>query len=78
MIDVLYVCLKSLTIGPDRDAIKSTFPLDFRKHFPNCVAIIDCFEISLDWVTNPLARAETYSSYKHEYVPVMTSWNPVI
>ena len=40
-------------------------PMDFRKHSPNCVFIIDCFEIFLDRPTNPMARAQTYSSYKH-------------
>ena len=37
----------------------------FRKHFPRCVVIIDCFEIFLDHPTNLLARVQTYSSYKH-------------
>ena len=40
-------------------------PMDFRKHSPNCVVIIDCFEILLDRPNNLLARAQTYSSYKH-------------
>lgn len=39
--------------------------MDFRKHCPGCVVIIDCFEIFLDRASNPLARAQTYSSYKH-------------
>ena len=39
--------------------------MDFRKHCPKCVAIIDCFEIFLHRALNPLARAQTYSSYKH-------------
>ena len=39
--------------------------MDFRKHCPNCVVIIDCFEIFLDRPLNPLARALTFSSYKH-------------
>lgn len=37
----------------------------FRKHFPKYVVIIDCFEIFLERPTNLLARAQTYSSYKH-------------
>ena len=39
--------------------------MEFRKHFPNCVVIIDCFEIFLDRPTNLLARAYTFSQYKH-------------
>ena len=39
--------------------------MDFRKHSPNCIVVIDCFEIFIDRPSNPLARAQTYSSYKH-------------
>ena len=39
--------------------------MDFRKHCPNCTVIIDCFEIFLERSLNPLARAQTFSSYKH-------------
>ena len=39
--------------------------MDFRKHCPNCVVIIDCFEVFFDCLLNPLARAQTFSSYKH-------------
>ena len=65
VLDVLYVKLKPLIIWPDRDSLKKTMPMTFRKHFPSCIAIIDCFEIFLDRPTNLLARAQTYSSYKH-------------
>jgi len=39
--------------------------MDFHKYCPNCVVIIDCFEIFLDRPLIPLARAQTFSSYKH-------------
>ena len=65
VIDVLYYKLKPLIIWPDRDALKKTMPMDFRKQFPNCVVIIDCFEIFLERPTNLLARAQTFSQYKH-------------
>ena len=32
---------------------------------PRCVVIIDCFEVFIDRPTNLLARAQTYSQYKH-------------
>ena len=64
-LDVLCVRLKPLIILPDRDSLKKTMTMTFRKHFPKCVAIIDCFEIFLERPTNLLARAQTYSSYKH-------------
>ena len=64
-VDVLYQRLKPLIIWPDRESLRKTLPMDFRKHCPNCVVIIDCFEIFLDRPSNPLARAQTFSSYKH-------------
>ena len=64
-VDVLYQRLKPLIIWPDRESLRKTLPMDFRKHCPNCVVIIDCFEIFLDRPLNPLARAQTFSSYKH-------------
>ena len=65
VVDVLYQRLKPLIIWPDRDVLGKTLPMDFCKHCPNCVVIIDCFEIFLDRSLNPLARALTFSSYKH-------------
>ena len=65
VLDVLYTCLKPLIKWPERDELKKTLPMDFRKHCPNCVVIIDCFEIFLDRPTNLMARAQTYSNYKH-------------
>ena len=65
VIGVLYCKLKPLIKWPDRDALRKTMPMMFRKHYPNCVVIIDCFEIFIDWPTDLLARAQTYSQYKH-------------
>ena len=65
VISMLFVKLKPLIKWPERDALMKTMPMVFRKHFPRCVIIIDCFEIFLDRPTNLLARAQTYSSYKH-------------
>lgn len=42
-----------------------TLPVDFRKHCPGCVVIIDCFEIFIDRPSALLPRAQTYSQYKH-------------
>ncbi len=44
VLGILYVKLKPLIIWPDRDNLRKTMPVDFRKHFPNCVVIIDCFD----------------------------------
>ena len=41
-------------------------PMEFRKHFGVKVSIIiDCFDIFIERPSNLLARAETWSSYKH-------------
>ena len=65
--NVLYVKLKHLIIWPERDALFKTMPiLDFRKHCPRYVVIINCFDIFLERPTNLLARAQTFSSYKHQ------------
>lgn len=63
--ELLYVRLKFLIVWPERDVLRKTLPLQFRKNYPNCVAIIDCFEIFIDRPNDLLARSITYSSYKH-------------
>ncbi len=40
-------------------------PMDFRQYCPSSVVIIDCFDIFIEKATNLLARAQTYSAYKH-------------
>ena len=62
---MLFDNLKPLILWPDRDALRKTMPMVFQKHYPTCVVIIDCFEIFIDRPTNLLARAQTFSSYKH-------------
>ena len=65
VIGLLHAKLKPLIIWPTTDALKKTMPMVFRKHYPQCVVIIDCFEIFVDRPTDLLARAQTYSQYKH-------------
>jgi len=66
VIHVLYVRLKHLLYWPDRDELHETMPLEFRKHFGKQTAvIIDCFEVFIQRPRNMLARAQTWSSYKH-------------
>ena len=45
VLNVLHQRLSPLIIWPDREMLKKTMPMDFRKHCPNCTLIIDCFEI---------------------------------
>lgn len=37
VLDVLYARLKRLIIWPERDVLRKTLPMDFRKYSPNCV-----------------------------------------
>ena len=46
--------------------LKATMPMEFRQAFGSKVAVIvDCFEIFIERPSNLLARAQTWSNYKH-------------
>jgi len=64
-LDVLYLSLSFLIKWPERGELLKTMPMEFRKHFRNCVVIIDCFEIFIERPTSLSARAQTWSNYKH-------------
>jgi hypothetical protein len=58
--------LKPLICWPERDELRKTMPMSFRTNFGTRVAaIVDCFEIFIDRPSNLMARAQTWSSYKH-------------
>lgn len=60
------VRLSPLISWPEREALWSTMPLCFQYSFGKKVTvIIDCFEVFIDRPSNLLARAQTFSSYKH-------------
>ena len=74
---VLYTALADVIVWPDRDVLRATLPMDFVKHCPSCVVIIDCFEVFLERPTNLLARAQTFSSYKrHNTVKYLIGITP--
>ena len=65
-LDVTYIRLSPLIKWPSREELWKTMPLSFRKHFGTKVTIIiDCFEVFCDKPSNLLARAATFSTYKH-------------
>ena len=65
-LDIMFVRLKPLIKWPEREQLWETTPLCFRKHFKTKVAIIiDCFEVFINKPANLLARATTWSQYKH-------------
>ena len=65
-LDVMFVRLSPLIRWPSREELWKTMPLSYRKHFSkNVTIIIDCFEIFCDKPINLVARAATFSTYKH-------------
>jgi len=66
IINIMYVRTKELIYWPDRDELQLTMPMEFRKFFNlKCSTIIDCFEIFIERPSALLARAKTWSNYKH-------------
>ena len=66
MVDIMNARLKPLICWPERDELRKTMPMSFRTNFGTRVAVIvDCFEIFIDRPSNLMARAQTWSSYKH-------------
>lgn len=58
--------LSSLISWPDREQLQRTMPRCFIDSFGlKTSVIIDCFEIFIDRPSNLLARAQTFSNYKH-------------
>lgn len=65
-LNVMYTKLKPFIYWPDREELRATMPMEFRKYFGLKIAvIIDCFEIFVERPSNLKARAQTWSSYKH-------------
>ena len=66
MIDIMYSNLGGLVRWPDRESLRKTMPMQFRRTFGKKVAIvIDCFEVFCRRPTSLEARAQTWSNYKH-------------
>ena len=66
-VHVMYCRMNSFVYWPTREELQTTMPMEFRKYFKLKVAIIiDCFELFIERPSNLLARAQTWSSYKHK------------
>ena len=74
VIEMLSVRLKFLIMWPDRYMLRKTLPMDFRKHCPNCLVIIDCFEVFIDRPSDALAQGQTYSKYMNTTTLVLPSF----
>ena len=65
VVPILSAQLKNLIVWPDRGTIKHHMPECFKRKYKDCVCIIDCTEIFIERPRNLTARADTWSSYKH-------------
>ncbi|XP_060602597.1 uncharacterized protein LOC132755711 [Ruditapes philippinarum] len=66
VIHIMFVRMKHFIYWPEREELQTTMPLEFRKHFARKTSvIIDCFEIFIARPKALLARAQTWSNYKH-------------
>ena len=58
--------LKFLIRWPEREELQETMPMVFQRNFGKKVAvIIDCFEVFVERPSSLIARAMTWSNYKH-------------
>ena len=78
VLDVCYVRLVPLlVVWPEMEAVKLSMPLSFKKNYPRCISIIDCFEIFHNRPSSLDARAKTYSNYKsHNTLKYLISISP--
>lgn len=78
VIDILYVRLVPETIiWPEREEVKKTMPISFRETYPDCIGIIDCFEIFIEKSKDLKAKAQTWSNYKsHNTVKYLIAITP--
>ena len=57
--------MRPLVKWPNRNKLRKTMPGEFKRSFPKCVCVIDCFEVFCERPRDLMARAQTYSHYKH-------------
>lgn len=51
-------------IWPQQEDVRTSLPMCFRRNFPDCICIIDCFEIFMETPRDLKAKCQTYSKYK--------------
>ena len=55
---------KPLIKWPDQEQLYRTMPLDFKRKFDKCVAIIDCFKVFMERPPALMTGPQTWSNYK--------------
>ena len=78
VIAIMYDRMHPLVMWPDRESLRYTMPMVFRRHFGLRVAvIIDCFEVFCEKPSGYAPRAQTWSSYKlHNTVKFLIGITP--
>uniref|UniRef100_UPI00358E209D uncharacterized protein isoform X1 n=1 Tax=Myxine glutinosa TaxID=7769 RepID=UPI00358E209D len=67
-LDVLYVRLEFCVRWPDRENLRKSMPMCFRRTFGDRVSvIIDCFELFTEKPSGALNQVYTYSNYKQHH-----------
>uniref|UniRef100_A0A8C4GJR4 DDE Tnp4 domain-containing protein n=1 Tax=Dicentrarchus labrax TaxID=13489 RepID=A0A8C4GJR4_DICLA len=76
-IHVMASRLHPLILWPEREDLRRSLPMCFRKFFKNCVSIIDCFEVFIERPSDLKARAQTWSNYiQHNTIKFLISITP--
>ena len=65
VLDIASVKTSFLIKWPERDVLRLTMPVSFRRFFKKCCIIIDCTELFIERPSDLLARAQVWSNYKH-------------
>ncbi|XP_013399039.1 uncharacterized protein LOC106165380 [Lingula anatina] len=66
VLDLLYIRLSFFVKWPERESLRISMQMSFRKEFGTKVAVIlDCFELKIEKPSAPLSKVYTYSNYKH-------------
>ena len=63
-IGYMFCQLGQLSWWPHRDTIINHMPDNFKKNFPQCLAIIDCTEIKTETPSSLKVQSQCYSDYK--------------
>ena len=65
VLDVMAARLGPFIHWPSRTALRASMPAAFMNFYKKCCIIIDCTEIFIEQPSDLLARAQTWSQYKH-------------
>jgi len=65
VLDVMDVKLSHLIKWPERQILQEILHMSFRHYFKKCCVIIDCTEVFVERPSDLMARAQTWSNYKH-------------